>query len=213
MDVHGGLPELLEIEWRGRRFSQRLDYLGIPLCCYCCHKTCHLKKNCPGWAEKEPSKDSALLRDLVDHEEEVHYVCKYPIPEPTFPSDSKDSFLGKLKIYCPSFYHSLTFLEIAKLKDSKLLKCLHHLEALPTFPNTNLSTSFPWPRPPYLSSILAPLHLELIRLLDTHYIPKLTPLHHSSPSTLSIPYLNRPNPFSYRVFANLKQGTPPSTRF
>jgi hypothetical protein len=30
MDVHGGLPELLEIEWRGKRITQRLDYLGIP---------------------------------------------------------------------------------------------------------------------------------------------------------------------------------------
>jgi hypothetical protein len=124
MDVHGGLPELLEIEWRGRRFSQRLDYLGIPFRCFRCHNTGHLKKNCPGWAEKEPSEDSTLLRDLVDHEEEVHSVCRYPIPEPTSPSDSEDSFSGKLKNYCPSFYHSLTFLEIAELKDSKLLKSL-----------------------------------------------------------------------------------------
>jgi hypothetical protein len=30
IDIHCGLPETLEIEWRGRRVLQRLDYLGIP---------------------------------------------------------------------------------------------------------------------------------------------------------------------------------------
>jgi hypothetical protein len=30
MDIHGGLPELLEIEWRGQRIVQRLDYLENP---------------------------------------------------------------------------------------------------------------------------------------------------------------------------------------
>jgi len=30
IDIHVGLPETLEIEWRGFLFAQRLDYLGIP---------------------------------------------------------------------------------------------------------------------------------------------------------------------------------------
>jgi hypothetical protein len=30
IDIHCGLPEVLEIEWWGRRIHQRLDYLGIP---------------------------------------------------------------------------------------------------------------------------------------------------------------------------------------
>jgi hypothetical protein len=33
IDIHGGLPELLDIEWRGRHLKQRLDYQGIPFRC------------------------------------------------------------------------------------------------------------------------------------------------------------------------------------
>jgi len=31
--LHGGLPEVIDIEWRGRYFTQRLDYMGIPFRC------------------------------------------------------------------------------------------------------------------------------------------------------------------------------------
>jgi hypothetical protein len=30
MDIYCGLPETIEIEWRGRRIAQSLDYLGLP---------------------------------------------------------------------------------------------------------------------------------------------------------------------------------------
>jgi hypothetical protein len=30
MDVHLGLPETMEVEWRGICCQQRLDYLGLP---------------------------------------------------------------------------------------------------------------------------------------------------------------------------------------
>jgi hypothetical protein len=33
MDMHLGLSETLEIEWRGKCFLQRIDYLGILLRC------------------------------------------------------------------------------------------------------------------------------------------------------------------------------------
>jgi hypothetical protein len=36
MDIHLELPEVIEIEWRGRRVLQRLDYLGIPFRCSIC---------------------------------------------------------------------------------------------------------------------------------------------------------------------------------
>jgi hypothetical protein len=32
-DIHAGLLETLEIEWRGHLLVQRLDYLGIPFHC------------------------------------------------------------------------------------------------------------------------------------------------------------------------------------
>jgi hypothetical protein len=30
VDIHAGLLETLDIEWRGHLFAQRLDYLGLP---------------------------------------------------------------------------------------------------------------------------------------------------------------------------------------
>jgi hypothetical protein len=36
MDITQGLPENLEIEWRGRRRIQSLDYLGVPFRCSIC---------------------------------------------------------------------------------------------------------------------------------------------------------------------------------
>jgi len=38
MDIFCGLSETLEIEWRGRKITQPLDYLGLPFRCnLCCH--------------------------------------------------------------------------------------------------------------------------------------------------------------------------------
>jgi len=42
LDIHQGLPKNLEIDWRGRRYLQRLDYLGVPFRCSYCHNTSHL---------------------------------------------------------------------------------------------------------------------------------------------------------------------------
>jgi hypothetical protein len=30
MDVHNGLLEGLDIEWRGKTYGQKLDYMGLP---------------------------------------------------------------------------------------------------------------------------------------------------------------------------------------
>jgi hypothetical protein len=30
IDIHEGLPKVLDIDWRGRHYKQRLDYQGIP---------------------------------------------------------------------------------------------------------------------------------------------------------------------------------------
>jgi hypothetical protein len=48
VDIHGGLPETLEICWRDRRKIQNLDYLGIPFRCNRCHCTGHLRRDCEG---------------------------------------------------------------------------------------------------------------------------------------------------------------------
>jgi hypothetical protein len=72
IDIHGGLPEIMEIEWRGRRIVQRLDYLRIPFQCSYCHKTSHLRKSCKGRVEEEISKNMTLHRDLGEPEDEVN---------------------------------------------------------------------------------------------------------------------------------------------
>jgi hypothetical protein len=39
VDIHAGLLESLEIDWRGHILVQRLDYLGIPFRCTLCRRT------------------------------------------------------------------------------------------------------------------------------------------------------------------------------
>jgi hypothetical protein len=46
VDIHGGLLENLEIDWRGFIYTQRMDYLGVPFRCSRCRQTGHLKKDC-----------------------------------------------------------------------------------------------------------------------------------------------------------------------
>lgn len=45
-DTTAGLPECMEIEWRGSSFIQELDYLFVPFRCHLCHKTGHLARQC-----------------------------------------------------------------------------------------------------------------------------------------------------------------------
>jgi hypothetical protein len=66
MDIHCGLPEVLEIEWRGRKILQRLDYLGIPFRCSLCHSTGHLRKDCNGWVAEDESEDTTVHRDIYN---------------------------------------------------------------------------------------------------------------------------------------------------
>jgi hypothetical protein len=90
MDVHSGLSKLLEIDWRGRRYIQRLDYLGIPFRCSICHRTGHLQRTWPGRREEEVSEDTALHRDLVDTEDDVDIANNNvwtPSLEATTPSE------------------------------------------------------------------------------------------------------------------------------
>jgi hypothetical protein len=44
LDIHSGLLESLEIDWRGHTLSQKLDYLGIPFRCSFCRRTRPLEK-------------------------------------------------------------------------------------------------------------------------------------------------------------------------
>lgn len=61
MDISTGLPENLEIDWRGRKMLQTLDYLGLPFLCNICRETGHLRCSCPGKFWSSPPKEADLL--------------------------------------------------------------------------------------------------------------------------------------------------------
>jgi hypothetical protein len=80
IDIHSGLLESLEIEWRGHTVTQRLDYLGIPFRCSTCRRTGHLRRDCLGVVEEEESEASMLRKSArevspgVDsHENEAYF--------------------------------------------------------------------------------------------------------------------------------------------
>jgi hypothetical protein len=61
MDIHSGLPEVLEIERRGRSIRQCLDYLGLPYRCSFYRSIGHLRRDCKGHAvEEDDTKDFSL---------------------------------------------------------------------------------------------------------------------------------------------------------
>jgi hypothetical protein len=66
LDIHDGLPEAIDIEWRGRRGKQRLDYMGIPFHCNHCHCTSHLCRDCKGSEEVEERDEEVSNWDVLD---------------------------------------------------------------------------------------------------------------------------------------------------
>jgi hypothetical protein len=111
VDVHVGLLEVLEIEWRGLLFVQRLDYLGLPFRCTVCRRTGHLRKECPnifGSLVEEDSSDD-MPGDSVTPLEEAQDPVDYPgLSSEDSLVASDHTFIGKLKYYFPKLYFSLT---------------------------------------------------------------------------------------------------------
>jgi hypothetical protein len=111
VDIHSGLLETLDIQWRDQFFSQRLDYLGLPFCCTLCQKTGHLRNSCQGYVEEEESENSRLRKmPRSDSPEFISTTREVPCPVSSdSPNDSgSDTLTGKLKVHCPSFFNSLT---------------------------------------------------------------------------------------------------------
>jgi hypothetical protein len=71
MDIHCGLPETIDIEWRGRRLIQSLNYLGIPFRCNLCRQTSHLHRDCTGKEAEDLSENIVLQRDPPDYMDEA----------------------------------------------------------------------------------------------------------------------------------------------
>jgi hypothetical protein len=101
IDIHEGLPKILDIEWRGHHIKQRLDYQGIPFRCNICHCTGHLQKDCRGIFGEEKSEDTLLQEDPPDYMMEVDSLGEFPLHYSNVtgpPSESLNSLSGKLRI-------------------------------------------------------------------------------------------------------------------
>ena len=108
LDIHEGLLESIDIEWRGHHTCQKLDYLGIPFRCTLCRQTGHLRKHCTGFVEEEKTEESMLEISSHIDSPEVNTEDSYPdLLEAKDPADL-DSIIGKLKQVCPTLYFTLT---------------------------------------------------------------------------------------------------------
>jgi hypothetical protein len=99
INIHSGLLETLDIQWRDQLFSQRLDYLGLPFCCTLCRKTGPLRSTCQGTVEKELENTRLRKMPRCDSLALDSYARESHLNEtPDSPSLSDSNTLtGKLK--------------------------------------------------------------------------------------------------------------------
>jgi hypothetical protein len=111
MDTSTGLPESLEILWRGRRLLQPLDYLGIPFRCNLCRATGHLRRSCPGKIPLDQSEEEDLHLsppEYMDPDPSLAYLNVLPSFNSSLESGQVDSPLNKVSQICPSLFSSLS---------------------------------------------------------------------------------------------------------
>jgi hypothetical protein len=112
IDIHEGLSETLDIDWRGHITRQKLDYLGIPFRCTLCRQTGHLRKTCTGIAEEDTSEETMLeLSTNLGSPPTISHL-HYPDLSDDSSVPDLDSISGKLKNICPTLFSSLTTLEL-----------------------------------------------------------------------------------------------------
>jgi hypothetical protein len=124
IDIHEGLPELLDIDWRGRHHKQRLDYQGIPFRCSWCHCTGHLRRDCRGKLTEDKLEDTLLQEDPPDYMMEVDSEADVPTLSPARtgpPLETLDTLSSKLHLFFPSLFSSLTSWENLTLDNSDCL--------------------------------------------------------------------------------------------
>jgi hypothetical protein len=149
MDIHCGLPESIDIEWRGRRVVQQLDYLGIPFRCNACRQMGHLRRDCTGKEVEEVSENTELQRDPPEYMDEAEsFGCTdhHTGLSTSHWREDHSTLMGKLQSLCPSLFSSLTYWEKEALNTSNWLTsstsslCQPDKEMTPSEP---LPPSFP----------------------------------------------------------------------
>jgi hypothetical protein len=121
IDIHEGLSEILDIEWRGRHTIQRLDYQGIPFRCSRCHCIGHLRRDCSGKVSEDKSEDSMVQEDPPKYMMEGDSLGDFPVYIPSDTNitvENSDSLTSKLRNYYPSLFYSLTLWERQALNNS-----------------------------------------------------------------------------------------------
>jgi len=121
LDIHEGLLETLDIDWRGHTTRQKIDYLGIPFRRRLHKQTGHLRKTFTSIIEEEILEESML--ELASFSESPSAP---PHPHlPNYPDDGNTPALntssGKLKTIYPTLFSTLSSLELDLIDNSTLL--------------------------------------------------------------------------------------------
>jgi len=116
IDVHNGLPEAIDIDWRGRHIIQRMHYVGIPFLCSWCRDTRHLRRDCRGTQVEEKTEEDDIREDPPEYVIVEDFLGSSPsFYEPLAPDESV-TLIGKLKNFCPLFFNSLSLWECEALE-------------------------------------------------------------------------------------------------
>jgi hypothetical protein len=112
IDIHAGLPETMELEWRGVLRTHKLDFLGVPFRFTRCRQTGHLRRDCHSGNLEESSFESSMLwRPTSSNPLELSsggWNVRFPRAKPPEEDKTAIIFSGKLRKICPSLYFSLS---------------------------------------------------------------------------------------------------------
>jgi hypothetical protein len=163
VDIQVGLPEVLEIDWRGQLISQDLDFLGIPFRCSFCRRTGHLRRDC----SKFPLTEEFL--DPVEEDNFNGYISSphQPAEVPHTQSDDlapEDDIVRKIQSLCPSLYNTLSASDRLLISEHAALILLPTFQINPTTPplaplasdSSQTSATTTSPEQPSLTSPIPP---------------------------------------------------------